>query len=70
MIPFSMGPLDSPLAKYAVQITDLTYVMYSMRVMTRVTSEVWNRIRERGGDFVRCVHSVGLPRYHCCSYEH
>lgn len=65
VIPFSMGPLDAPLAKYAVQLTDLTCVVYSMHIMTRVSADVFNRIRTRGGDFVRCVHSVGLPRYQC-----
>lgn len=55
-----MGPLGSPLAKIGVQLTDANYVVLSMRIMTRVTPEVWDILGE--GNFVRCIHSVGLPR--------
>ncbi|KAM8793633.1 LOW QUALITY PROTEIN: phosphoenolpyruvate carboxykinase [GTP], mitochondrial-like [Eudromia elegans] len=67
VIPFCMGPLGSPLAKMAVQLTDSAYVAASMRVMTRVGAPVL-RALARGdtgdgddGDFVRCLHSVGCP---------
>lgn len=63
-----MGPPDAPLARYAVQLTDLTCVVYSMQLMTRVSSHVFDRIRARGSDFFRCVHSVGLPRYRTVPY--
>ena len=60
VIPFSMGPVGGPLSKAGVQLTDSNYVVLSMRIMTRVTSELWNVIGN--GEFVQCVHSVGVPR--------
>ena len=63
VLPFSMGPLGSPLAKYGVQLTDSSYVMLSMHTMTRVTPSVFDAIAAAGGQFVRAIHSVGLPRH-------
>jgi phosphoenolpyruvate carboxykinase (GTP) len=60
VIPFSMGPLGSPLSKIGIQLTDANYVVLSMRIMTRVTPKIWDLLEEH--DFVRCIHSVGLPR--------
>jgi phosphoenolpyruvate carboxykinase (GTP) len=60
VIPFSMGPLDSPLAKFGVEITDSPYVVINMHVMTRVSDEVFNRIRN-GANWVATLHSVGAP---------
>ncbi|CAJ0578139.1 unnamed protein product, partial [Mesorhabditis spiculigera] len=60
VVPFSMGPLGGPLSKIGVQLTDSNYVVISMRIMTRVTSEVFEIMGDQ--DFTRCIHSVGLPR--------
>lgn len=60
VIPFSMGPIDSPLAKYGVEITDSPYVVSSMNIMTRISSDVANRINQ-GADYVPAVHTLGAP---------
>ncbi|KHJ92461.1 phosphoenolpyruvate carboxykinase [Oesophagostomum dentatum] len=60
VIPFSMGPVGGPLSKIGVELTDSNYVVLSMRIMTRVCPEVWDALGNN--DFVRCIHSVGLPR--------
>ena len=60
VIPFSMGPIDSPLAKYGVEITDSPYVVSSMNIMTRISSEVVKRIND-GADYVPAVHTLGAP---------
>lgn len=62
VIPFSMGPVGSPLSKVGVELTDANYVVLSMEVMTRVTPRVWEIIKEDNGNFVRCLHSLGAPR--------
>jgi len=61
VIPFSMGPVGSPLSKVGVQVTDFSYVVLSMRIMTRVSPRIWSLI-DSGAEFVKCVHSVGAPR--------
>lgn len=60
VVPFSMGPLESPLARLGVQITDSPYVALSLMLMVRVSPEVVERIQE-GASWVKCVHTVGAP---------
>jgi phosphoenolpyruvate carboxykinase (GTP) len=60
VVPYSMGPIGSPIAGIGVMVTDSAYAVANMHIMTRVGAKVWDALGQ-SDDFVRGMHTVGYP---------
>ncbi len=61
VLPFSMGPIGSPMSQIGVELTDSPYVVVNMRIMARIGKKVFELIDQNFKRVVPCIHSVGAP---------
>jgi phosphoenolpyruvate carboxykinase (GTP) len=61
VLPYSMGPINSPMSQIGVQLTDSPYVVVNMRIMARIGLPIYNEIDKDSKRVVPCLHSVGMP---------